>query len=192
MIRARLAVTAIAIAATALAGPQSALAATPTTSTQTDDQTYVLTRVVSSAGPTLAVAPAAMKAKALSRGATLSQAALIASANGCWSGSYWVQGYNFMGWVLFRYNESHDWCGSNGYITYTSVYTWPSNLFAGVSYAGDSKNSVYGVGWNVWKEHLSGHFTAIATPWITVYNYYPWMEFYVGGGGQTYYEHWGA
>jgi hypothetical protein len=83
-------------------------------------------------------------------------------------------------------------CGSNGYISYTSVYTWPSNLFAGVSYAGDSKNSVYGVGWNVWKEHLSGHFTAIATPWITVYNYYPWMEFYVGGGGQTYYEHYGA
>lgn len=195
----KIAMTATMLLASMVLAAPSAAAASPTSTTNatsasgTLDPRYVLAELVGGPGIQTSVAPAAMQAKAKAQGASADQLAAIAAASGCWSGNYWVQGKNLLGWVIFQYNEDHDWCGGGTWVTYTDYNTYPSNLFLGVGYSGDSAHSTYGKGWNVWKEHFSGHFTALNTPWVTAYNYYPWMEFEVGGGGQRYWEDtWGG
>jgi hypothetical protein len=178
---------------TLLAAPAIASASSSAISAQpTYEQIYSAAQFVAGQDETVSIAPQAMRKEAAQMGASSDQLAAIAASSGCWSKTFWVELHNGFGWTLFRYNESHDWCGDGTWVTYTWVHTSPSNLFAGVSYVSDSKYSVYGIGWNVWKENLTGHFQALPTPFGHIYNYYPWMEFYVGGGGQTYYEHWGG
>jgi hypothetical protein len=153
---------------------------------------FVPASTQASQGPIQSVAPEAMAAKAKGHGASARQVAGVAASAGCWSRSSWVQQTNLLGWVMYRYNDVHDWCGDGTWVSYVSVYTWATDLMVGVEYDGDDKFSTYGVRWNVWREDLQGRFTAGLTPWGALYHFYPWIEFYVGGGGQTYYLHYGA
>lgn len=183
---ARRALVAVACAtALALATVLPAAAATPTKS-----DISALASITAVHNQAAQIAPAAMASLALAQGASPNEGAAIAASAGCWSDSGYVVGHNPLGWVLFQYNESHDWCGDGTYITYTHVYTYPSNTNWGWSYKGDVKNSTWGVGWNLWKENLSGHFCWVEN-FSCISNAYPWIEFEVGGGGQEYYWHWG-
>lgn len=142
-------------------------------------------------GQLRSVDPGTMASLARANGASVSDIAAIAASSACWSDSGYVQGKNILGWVIFQYNESHDWCGSGGYITYAVPNSWASNTNWGWTYKPpDTKTSTYGMGWNVWKEHYSGHFCYVEY-FSCVNNAWPWIEFYVGGGGQQYYWHWG-
>lgn len=127
----------------------------------------------------------AASAKAAGRSA-VQVASITAATTSCWSDSGYVYATSLAGIKIFQYNESHAWCGSGGYINYTDVYAWPSNVFAGYSFEGDTLHSTWGNGWNLWKEHLGAHF-CLKLPTGCVANWYPWIEYEVGGAGQQYY-----
>ncbi len=113
--------------------------------------------------------------------------------SGCWVWKVSITYLNYLNQRLFAYfNETH-WCG-DGYWVYGSWFrTFGETYHPGWRYNVESSNrdsySLYGDGWNVYLTGGTGHFCYVRYSSCESHRQ-PWMEVYVGGGGERYYKYW--
>ncbi len=112
---------------------------------------------------------------------------------GCWVWSVSITYRNAFNQKLISYfNETH-WCGDGNWIYGAWFRTFSQTHYPGWDYDADRSNgdnySSYGDGWNVYLTGGTGHFCYVRY-FSCITETHPWMEVYVGAGGQRYYHHW--
>jgi hypothetical protein len=114
-------------------------------------------------------------------------------ASGCWVWKTSITYTNVFNQKLMEYiNETH-WCGDGNWIYGAWFRTFGQTYFPGWSYDADGSNrsnySYYGDGWNVYRTGGTGYFCYVRY-FSCVSERHPWMEVYVGAGGQRYSHRW--